>query len=212
MAKSIYEGLRDEIVSGEHRPGEPLRENKLAEHFGTSRTPVREALRRLEQDGFVEHGARGMYVRVSNPEEILEIYEVRIVLEAAAARGAAEVRTDLDLVRLQQVHESMSRMPTDAPDRLADINRRFHRCVWQASHNGTLVNMLQRLDVPLERYRGTTLARGDRWRQVLREHAILLTAIRDSDSSHASDVAQAHMTRARDNRLQMYAESVETRI
>ena len=82
---------------------------------------ILEALRRLEQDGLVERGARGMQVRGRSPEEILELYEVRITLEGAAARAAAERRTDLDLLKLERVHSSMMETSTGG----ASLKRRI---------------------------------------------------------------------------------------
>src|ERR1700749_32754 len=89
----VYDRLRGEIVTGEFEPGTPLGEEALAQRYGTSRTPVREALRRLEQDGLVESGVRGMRGRARSPEEIQEIYEVRVPLEATVAAAAARRRT-----------------------------------------------------------------------------------------------------------------------
>lgn len=209
MSKSMYEDLRQEIVTGTYSPGEALRENTLAERFGTSRTPVREALRRLEQDGLVERGARGMQVRAPKPEEILEIYEVRIVLETAAARAAAERHTQFDLVRLDQIHEAMLHTETNDPSHMAESNRRFHEHLWIASHNSTLVTMLHRLNTHLVQYRETTLAHGDRWKDVLSEHEAMLEAIRNHNAVAAATLAEEHMTAARNTRLQMYAESVD---
>jgi len=209
MAKSMYEDLREEIVTGVYPPGEALRENTLADRFGTSRTPVREALRRLEQDGLVERGARGMQVRAPKPEEILEIYEVRIVLEAAAARAAAERRTEFDLLRLEQIHEAMLSAESKDPDQMVESNRRFHEHVWIASHNSTLVTMLHRLNAHLVQYRDTTLTHGDRWKVVLKDHEAMLSAIRGRDAESAADLAEKHMTGARNARLQMYAEAVD---
>ena len=95
------------------------------------------------------------------------------------------------------------------PDQLAEINRRFHEQIWTASHNATLVSMLQRLNAHLVQYRGTTLAHGDRWRVVLADHEALLAAIRDRDSVKAAELAEEHMAGARNIRLQMYAESTD---
>lgn len=210
MANAVYEDLRDEILNGVHAPGQPLRENMLADRFGTSRTSIREALRRLEQDGLVERGSRGMQVRAPKPEEILEIYEVRIVLEVAAARAAAERRTEFDLARLQQLHELMLGVDPSDAEQMADTNRRFHEHIWKASHNATLVSMLHRLNAHLVQYRGTTLAHGDRWHVVLEEHERLLAAIRNRDTAKATEIAEGHMTGARNTRLQMYAAAAES--
>src|SRR5262249_25737510 len=148
--------------------------------------------RRLEQDGLVERGARGMQVRGRSPEEILEIYEARIILEGAAARAAAERRTDLDLLRLEQVHAAMQAAPPDDPDRLATTNRQFHEAIWAMSHNAPLVDLLGRLHAPLSRYQETTLIYPDRWETVLKEHQQLIEAIKVGDRELAGQIAEEH--------------------
>ncbi|WP_345214634.1 GntR family transcriptional regulator [Georgenia halophila] len=205
MATSVYERVREAIVRGEFAPGEALGEMALARKFGTSRTPVREALHRLEIEAIVERSARGVRVRVSSPEEILDIYEVRITLESAAARAAASRATELDRVRLRAAQDAMI-ATGDSPVERADANRVFHEAVWQASHSATLVDLLHRLNVHLIRYPSTTLAHGNRWKEVLREHEELLEAIEQRDPQRAHDIAEHHMAGAREVRLRMYAE------
>jgi len=206
VAASVYEQLHQKIVSGDISPGERLTEIALAEKFGISRTPVREALRRLEQDGLVERAARGLFVRERSPNEILEIYEVRILLEGAAARAAATRRTPLDVARLEQLHENMLKTEEGDAETMAAINRRFHELIWATSHNSTLIDLLSRLNSYLLRYRGTTLTHGDRWQTVLKDHEALVDAIRDGDADRAAKIAEEHMTSARNVRLAMYAE------
>ena len=203
----VYERMRDDIVTGLLEPGAALVETALAGQYGTSRTPVREALRRLEQDGLIERGDRGMRVRSRGPEEILEIYEVRIVLETAAARSAATRHTPLDLVRLRQAHAAMVALDTDEGTARADANRRFHELVWAAGHNATLVDLLARLDNHLVRYPATTLTYEGRWQAVLAEHERLLDALAAGDADTAATVAETHMTAARDIRLAMYGDA-----
>lgn len=206
MSSQVYEGLRAAIVSGEYDAGEPLVEVVLAERYGTSRTPVREALRRLEQDGLVERGDRGMRVRTRSPEEILEIYEARIPLEATAAGAAAERRTDLDLVRIRRAAAKMGETATDDAHAMATANRVVHEAIWAASHNGTLVDLLTRLNNHLTRYPATTLAAPGRWDAALGEHTEIIAAIERQDRESASELAREHMTRARDIRLTIYAD------
>jgi len=206
MSLSIYGDLREAILAGQYRPGDQLVETALASQFGISRTPVREALRRLEQDGLIERGTRGMQVSRRSPEQILEIYEVRVVLETAAARTAAQRRTDLDLVRLEQLHEAMRSASVDDEKLVANTNRRFHEIVWAMSHNKTLVDMLVRLNTHLIRFPETTLTRGDRWEKVLVEHEQLIAAIKAGDVDEAGRIAEEHMIGARNVRLQMYAD------
>lgn len=206
MTSSVYSRLHEGIVNGKYPPGESLVETTLAAQFGISRTPVREALRRLEQDGLVERGSRGMQVSRRSPEQILEIYEVRIILETAAARSAAEKRTPLDLMRLEQIHEAMLAASPDDPDNLATTNRKFHEVLWAMSHNSTLIDLLKRLHSHLIRYPQTTLSYKDRYQKVLEDHGKLIEAIKNGDSEQAAEIAEQHMTGARNTRLLMYAD------
>ena len=102
-AGSPYLRIRDAIIEGQFPPNTALVEQNLAEWCGVSRTPIREALRRLEQDGLVERSSRGLVVTNRTPEQILDTYEVRIVLEEAVARFAAQRHTQIDRIRLGAV-------------------------------------------------------------------------------------------------------------
>lgn len=205
-AADPYRSLREDIVDGRLAPGEQLTEMQLAARLNVSRTPVREALRRLEQDGLVERAGRGMRVRRRSPEEILEIYEARVVLEAAVARGAAERRTSYDLILLREALERMVAVPRDAePTAFAQANRDFHRIMWHAGHNRTLTDLLDRIAGFLGRYPSTTLTHPGRWEEAIAEHGALLEAIERGDGDAAWKAATDHMTRARDIRLRMFA-------
>jgi len=203
----VYNKLREMIITGVLPVGAPLTEPALARQFRVSRTPIREALRRLQQDGLIERGSRRMQVRGLSAEETLEIYDVRIMLETLAARAAAERRTEWDLMKLEQVHASMIAAIPDDPYRLVRYNRTFHETVWAMSHNGTLVDLLSRLHAHLIRYRETTLTYRDRWGHVLEEHRNLVEAIRVGDRATAGQIAEQHMVAARHVRMQMYAVS-----
>ncbi|MGW5643846.1 GntR family transcriptional regulator [Saccharopolyspora sp. NPDC003752] len=200
----VYDRLRGEIVDGTFETGAQLVELALAERYGTSRTPVREALRRLEQDGLVERGDRGMRVRTRSPEEILEIYEVRISLEATAASAAAQRHSEFDLIRIRRAQAAMDGTSTDDPAAMAAANRAVHEAIWVASHNGTIVDLLTRLNNHLTRYPATTLKVQGRWAEALDEHRALIDAIEQRDAARAHDLARDHMTKARDLRLQIY--------
>lgn len=200
----VYERLRGEIVDGTFDAGANLVELALAERYGTSRTPIREALRRLEQDGLVERGDRGMRVRTRSPEEILEIYEVRIALEATAASAAAARYSDFDLIRIHKAQSAMDAVSTEDPPAMAAANRAVHEAIWAASHNGTVVDLLTRLNNHLTRYPATTLKSAGRWQEALSEHHALIEAIESRDAALAGALARTHMTKARDLRLQIY--------
>ncbi|WP_299958333.1 GntR family transcriptional regulator [uncultured Modestobacter sp.] len=202
-ADSIYEDMRAEITSGELPAGSPVREVALADRFGVSRTPVREALRRLQHDRLLVPGVRGLQVRVVDPQEVVQVYDMRILLEAQAAREAARARTAADLVLLEGLL-ARDRSLVDPPDQLrAQTNTEFHAAVWEATHNRVLQDLLQRLTVHLVRTPHSTLSVDGRWAEALDEHERLLRAITDGDVELAAEVAAAHMTRARQIRLSL---------
>jgi DNA-binding GntR family transcriptional regulator len=197
-----YDRIRDAIVSGELAGGTPLTESALAAWCGVSRTPIREALLRLEQDGLVTRTERGPVVRSRTPEEILDIYEVRIGLEATAARSAALRRTDHDIRALRQALASADPTTRD-PAEMVRANVAFHRLVWRAAHNEAVVDLLQRVELHLARYPETTLAYPGRWERACQQHAELLKAIEDRDADRAAAIAHQHFTEAREIRLKL---------
>jgi DNA-binding GntR family transcriptional regulator len=205
---TAYEALRRDIVGGVLAPGAHLAELVLAERYGVSRTPVRESLRRLEQDGLVQRRGRRMYVRQHRPEEILDIFEVHILLEGAAARDAALRRTPLDLSLLAAALRDMRALPASArPDARTDTDRVFHQRLWAAAHSETLSEVLERLNVQLRRYPRNTLEHPGRWETALAEHQELVAAIEEHRAEDAAELARAHLTGAREIRLLMFAQA-----
>jgi DNA-binding GntR family transcriptional regulator len=204
----VYEWLYHDIVAGDMAPGTALVELHLAQRYGVSRTPVREALRRLEHDGLVERHNRGLRVRTSSPEQVLEIYEVRVALEGIAARSAAENRSTYDLARLRATTEDMRALDGTDPPAMAAANLRFHEAMWAAGRNATLVELLERLQAHVARYPETTLSHPGRWQAAIAEHDAIVDAIAERDQPRAKHLAEAHMTAARDIRLQHAAASV----
>jgi DNA-binding GntR family transcriptional regulator len=203
-----YDRIKGGILDGTFQPDSSLAETALAEWCGVSRTPIREALGRLEQDGLVEKTERGMTVRSRTPEEILDIYETRIALEATAARMAAVRHTRLDVARLERLMTLCQQADVSDGQALADRNREFHRGVWLASHNSPLLDLLDRLDLHLLRYPITTLTAPGRWSQALDEHQQLLNAILAGDEAKAQSLAEHHFSTARDIRLRLFEESM----
>lgn len=203
---SVYDQVRADIISGELESGTVLVEVTVAERYGVSRTPVREALLRLEHDGLVARLAQGMVVRERSPEEILEIYEARIALEGAVAAAAARRRSALDLARIRNASAQMSTTrPVDAPVAM-QLNHNYHTAVWAAGHNATMVDLLVRLEAQLSRYTSTTLLHPDRWPAVLHEHAAITEAITDQNATEAERLTKLHFEQARAIRLEIFAE------
>ena len=201
-----YEMLKQAILTGELKAGEPLVETSLAAWCQVSRTPIREALRRLEQDGLIQRSDRGLVIRERSPQEILDIYETRIALEATAGRMAAERRTDHDVLLLRRLIERGKKIADDEVAAIVEANRQFHRAVWQASHNESLLDLLERLNLHLARYPETTLSAPGRWREACHQHEILVDAIQKRDSDGAYKIALEHFVDARDIRLALFAD------
>jgi DNA-binding GntR family transcriptional regulator len=202
-AQVIYEELRAEITTGGLLPGSPVREVAMAARFGVSRTPVREALRRLQHDRLLVPGVRGLHVREVDPQEVVQIYDVRILLEAEAARQAARARTPADLMVLEGLLARDRALVDPVDDVRAQTNSEFHAAVWQAAHNRVLQDLLQRLTVHLVRTPHSTLSAPGRWQRALDEHEQIVCAVRDGDGDVAARLAGEHMNRAREIRLSL---------
>lgn len=201
-----YERIRQAILDGALKPGDPLVETTLAAWCEVSRTPVREALRRLEQDGLVDRTDRGLVVRERSPEEILDIYVTRIALEATAARVAADRRTEHDLRLLRRLVERCAEIPAGETEAMVDANNQFHQAVWRASHNKSLIDLLERLGMHVARYPGTTLAAPGRWDEARREHHRIAAAIDRRDAELAYELTMRHFSEARDIRLDLFTD------
>jgi DNA-binding GntR family transcriptional regulator len=199
-----YEKIKQAIVSGELRQGEPLVELALAAWCGVSRTPIREALSRLEQDGLAERAERGLIVRESRPEEILDLYEIRIVLESMAASVASERRTAHDLLTMRRWADDTKGGVSRDVEAIVNANRAFHHSVWRASHNQPLIGVLDRFQLQLGRYSGTTLAKPGRIKEAFEQHSAMVDAIEARDGERAAAIATQHFTDARDIRLEIW--------
>jgi DNA-binding GntR family transcriptional regulator len=205
--ESIFQTLRSEILSGMHPPGTAVRETSLAERFGVSRTPVREALSRLQQERLLERVARGLQVPQVDPQQVIQIYDMRILLEEEAARQAAKARQFPDLMRLEALLQRDRQL--QEPDDYTRIttNLEFHAAVWNCAHNPVLRDLLERLSTHLIHAPRSTLSTGNRWAESLDEHEALLKAIENQDSDAAGKIAREHMETARTLRLQLLRET-----
>jgi DNA-binding GntR family transcriptional regulator len=203
-----YQRLKEAIRAGDLIPGQQLVESVLADWCEVSRTPIREALSKLQHDGLVERNDRGLVVRERSPEEILDIYETRIALEGTAARMAAERRNSHDLILLRRAMTRLDTMGTDDVDAMVRANRQIHTAIWRASHNTSLVDLLERLDLHLVRYPAGTLETPGRWQRSNEQHRAIVDAIEARDSDGAEKCAIAHFTEARDIQLALFDETL----
>ena len=130
MRDDIFTQLRDDILNGTLPPGTQLKEIQLANRFGVSRTPVRDALSRLEDSGLAERVNRGLEVRGLDPEQVIQVYDIRILLEVEAAGQAAQNRSLNDILTLEALLERDRNLKKPTDPELIQTNLEFHRNVW----------------------------------------------------------------------------------
>ncbi len=199
-----YRRIRSAIQAGELKPGERLREMELAQSIGLSRTPVREALARLESEGLVQHDAsRGIMVAELDYSMVTELYYMREVLEGTAARLTARHASDVEISILEDLcrqYETVSQAGDEVA--LTASNRRFHDTLYRCSHNRYLVNMLTVLHDALSLLGSTTLRSKERAAETLKEHQAVVAAVKSGDADGAELALRNHIRAAQKVRMQ----------
>jgi len=200
-----YAMILDAIDRGRYAPGARLVETELAERFGVSRTPIREALGRLETQGVVTHdGRRGLVVASLDHNQLGELYEVRMVVEGLAARLAARHAAREEQAILRALVEDSRELIHDG-EGLRDNNRRFHRQIHLASHNRFLNNMLEGIRRTMPLLTGVSLSDPIRGAETVDEHDAIVRAIEGRDEDAADAAARAHISKAFEMRLRIEA-------
>ncbi|KAF0674683.1 nitrate reductase 2 alpha subunit [Profundibacterium mesophilum KAUST100406-0324] len=194
-ADTIAEELEEMIFTGSYDNGDRLDEIRLAERFGVSRTPVREALQKLSVSGLVEQiPHRGVFVRQPGPVELLEMFEVMAELEGACGRLAASRIESDALDRLAVANETCATVAKvgDA-DAYYRANEGFHHLIYMQSGNGFLEAETRRLCRRLQPFRRLQLRLRGRMEQSLSEHDGILEALRDGDSERSGSLLREHV-------------------
>ena len=198
--KDAYSLILTAIEGGTYRPGDRLVESELAERFGVSRTPVREALQRLETQSMLKRDGRSLIVATLDHNQLSELYTVRTELEALAARLAARHATPEEIRVLAGMIDE-DRASLGDPSALARANRRFHHQIHLASHNRYLVQQLNLVHRSMALMAGTTLAAKGRDSVTLDEHQAIVDAIGQRDESGAEQALRRHISMAYETRL-----------
>jgi DNA-binding GntR family transcriptional regulator len=191
----IYETIREAIQIGRYAPGHHLVADDLAQEFGTSRMPVREALQRLENAGLVSITPhRGAVVSELSEQEIVEVYHIRAVLEGLAARLAAPHLGPADYDRLNVLIDDMASTGAAQPDldQLLRGNRDFHEIIWQAAQAPRLHELLENLYDASRRFRNISILLSGRLEQIVQEHRRIVQALAAGDPATAERFANEH--------------------
>lgn len=196
----VFEEIKKQIIAGEMLAGEHLIEAKLAERFNISRTPVREALRRLSEAGLVVFSRhQGVRVRKWTKDEILDSYEIREAMEAIAAKRAASSLSEAQLSRLKALNEEMCLL-VDSDDvdieRITQLNSEFHTIIIQSTNSLRLSSTLKGIvEIPLVRRTFSRYTKIQLKRSVA-HHAELIAAFEKKDGSWAASVMRCHIRSA----------------
>jgi DNA-binding GntR family transcriptional regulator len=195
-----YTLILEAIDRGDLGPGQRLVETEIAERMGVSRTPIREALQKLETQGVVSRDGRSLRVATLDHSQLGELYEVRRVVEGLAARLAARHAAPEEVALLRGMVEEDRAQMTD-PMALALSNRRFHRQMHRASHNRYLNQMLESMRRSMALLSSTTLDSPGRGSESLAEHDAIVRAIEARDEAAAQEAAETHISNAYKTRL-----------
>lgn len=191
--EAAFEALMAAIRDGTYGPGSRLREEEVGERLSLSRTPVREALRRLEAHGIVEHRPRiGAVIRSLAHTEIVELYEMRIVLERTAAQLAAQHGIDAEFDTLTDLNSALA-SKRDNPSISSAINQDFHQCLYMAGRNRFLLEAARSLNNSLLLLGPTTYSDLARVDVVVGEHEKIVGALKRREPLAAGDAAEAHL-------------------
>lgn len=200
--KDAYTLLLDAIDVGVFKPGDRLVESDLADRFGVSRTPIREALQRLETQNLLARDGRSLIVASLSHNQMSELYIVRSELEGLAARLAAQhaTREEVQVLREMVIED---RKLTNDPSALSRANRRFHKQIHLASHNRFLVRQLDLVHRSMALMATTSLAAQGRGEIAMEEHHAIVEAIANQDLDGAQLALKNHISVAFVTRLKL---------
>ncbi|MBX9740296.1 MAG: GntR family transcriptional regulator [Beijerinckiaceae bacterium] len=203
LGEAVFRSLREALRSGIYRPGDRLREEEVAQRLQVSRTPVREAFGRLVSKGLmVPAQGRGLIVRRLDTTEVIELYAMREILEAAAARLAAQHASSVEIEALTDLEAGFEAASGDARE-MARLNRLFHESIFAASRNRYLDSALQELQDAIALLGRTTFSVPGRPDPAAAEHRDIIAAIAARDPDRADEVARLHIHEALRSRLKI---------
>ncbi|WP_432662126.1 GntR family transcriptional regulator [Wukongibacter baidiensis] len=201
LTSMIFEKIREDILIGKYVSGEKIVEAKLADEFGVSRTPVREALKQLELDGLVDNiPNRGVMVKGISKQDIDDIFTIRIAIEGIAVKWAIERMDDGDLEKLKEIFELMEFYTFKKDlDKIAELNTKFHEVIYNATKSRYLEHVLKDFQFFMKTTRYKSLRSPGRLDSALDEHREVLEAFVQKDIDRAVNAILKHVNNSRDN-------------
>ena len=192
LREKILETIRDAILKGSLKPGERVSEPDLAERFGISRTPIREAFRQLESEGYLKVVPRkGAVVASLSERDIEEFYAIKIILEGFAARMAADKLTEKEIERLESINERLHKIAEEGDVKtFFRVHNEFHEVFIKAAGNDKLSEMINQLVMKFKRLRLASLSQPGRMIVSIEDHHDMIQAFKDHDGNRADSLVR----------------------
>ena len=209
IADQIFDQLEREILAGKYARGEVLSELGLSKQLGVSRTPIREAIRRLEQEDFLEESGRGVVVVGITGEDMEDMYEIRLQTEGKAARRAALNITEEELAAMRDVLDLQrfycGKSGENSSDQIKNLDSEFHRLLYRSSGSKSYFNTLNALHKRMTKFRKESVSKKSRALQALQEHEAICAALEAHDPDLAEQTVLRHVLNARARMREMEA-------
>ena len=197
LADQVFEHLEINILSGKYSKGETLTESKLSVELGVSRTPIREALRRLEQEHLIEEAPKGVVVVGITEKDLDDIFAIRLKLEGHVAAMAAKNHTEGELAIVREALEFQEfYLDKNDPDRIKSMDSRFHETIYKMSGSTVFYDVLEPLHKKILKYRKASVSNTSRAEASVAEHRAIYEALVARDSELASKLVLEHLNNA----------------
>ncbi|MBL7663205.1 GntR family transcriptional regulator [bacterium] len=203
LRERIAEALRESIIKGELRPGSRLQEVDIAVAYNTSRTPVREAFRQLETEGFLQiRSRRGAFVTQVTPKDVREFYELKSVLESYAAKQAVTRLTDADIDRMSRLNRELKRLYEEQRyTEMIAIHNEFHEIFVRACGNDRLTGLITSLVKQFIRFR-IAVSHTDAILESIEVHDRIIRAFRERDGERVAELVAHNSAQGANNLIQ----------
>ena len=197
LADQVFEHIEKDILSGKYARGEIITESKLSAELGVSRTPIREALRRLSQEHLIEESGKGSVVIGISVKDLDDIFLIRKQLEAIAAKMAAKNHTDEQLLELKETLELQEfYVSKNDTEHIKHMDNKFHRILYKLTGSTVFYDTLVPLHKKIQKYRRASLQSGSRAESSVLEHRNIYEAVAARDEDLAFKTVMEHIENA----------------
>ena len=202
LAEQVFDRLENDILTGKYGRGDVLTELKLVTDLGVSRTPVREALHRLEQEHVIEITPKGILILGVTEQDLKDIFAIRLHIEGMASYSAAQCMTDEQLAELKETLELQEfYVSKQDPEHIKTMDSKFHQLIYRYCGSAVLNDTLLPLHKKVQKYRRASVENNSRAQQSAREHRAIFEAIEAKDAALAEKYTTEHIANAADHIL-----------